>query len=124
MPDEVARSRTSHVAILLLVATAAAVHFGRAAADPEIRVLFVLNGLGFLVLGALMVVPWAVARRSLVRWTLIGYAAVTAALYIAWGAAGGEWTVPAGPVALAAELLLIGLLWRGRPRSVGVPRRS
>lgn len=124
MPDEAVRNRTSLAAVLLLVATAAAIHFARAAADPEIRVLFVLNGVGFLALGALLVVPWAAAWRPVVRWTLLGYAAVTAALYVVWGATGGEWTVPAGPVSLAVELLLVGLLWRGGRRPVSSAARS
>ena len=107
--------RAIHISILVLIAVAAAIHFARAVADPDIRVLFVLNGLGFLALGVLLMVPWTSGRARLVRRVTIGYAALTSLLYVVWGVMGGEWTVPAGPIALAGELLLIGLLvWRDR----------
>lgn len=100
---------------MLTVATAA-IHFARAAADPEIRVLFTLNGVGYLALAALLYVPLAQLGpyRHWVRWTLMGYAAVTVVLYGAWGAMSGEWTVPLGPIDKVIEVTLIGLLWRER----------
>jgi hypothetical protein len=51
-------------------------------------------------------------HRRRVRWTLMGYAAVTIVLYGVWGALSGEWTVPLGPVDKLIEVILIGLLWR------------
>lgn len=98
---------------MLTVATAA-IHFSRAAADPEIRVLFTLNGVGYLALAALLYVPLPQLRpyRHWLRWTLIGYAAVTIVLYGAWGAMSGEWTIPLGPIDKLVEVTLIGLLWR------------
>ena len=107
--------RTTLITTLVLIVVAAAIHFARAAADPDIRVLFVLNGLGFLALGVLLTLPWAAVRRRLVRRVTIGYAALTALLYVAWGVMGSEWTMPAGPIALASEVVLIGLLaWKDR----------
>lgn len=98
---------------MLTVATAA-IHFSRAAADPEIRVLFTLNGVGYLALTALLYAPLAQLERYCrwVRWTLMGYAAVTIALYGVWGAMSGEWTIPLGPIDKLIEIGLIGLLWR------------
>ena len=100
--------------VIGLTATTAAIHFLRAAGDPEIRVLFTLNGVGYLALAALLYVPLAQLgpyRRG-VRWTLMGYAAITVVLYGVWGAMSGEWTVPLGPIDKVLEVTLIGLLWR------------
>jgi hypothetical protein len=50
--------------------------------------LFVLNGLGYIALVAALYLPIApLARyRGLVRWTLIGYAALTIVLWVLVGA--------------------------------------
>lgn len=103
-------------AVIVLSVATAAIHFSRAAADPEIRVLFVLNGLGYLALVVLLYAP--VSRldpyRRWVRWILMTYATVTIALYAVWGVMSGEWTVPLGPIDKLIEGALIGLLWRDR----------
>ena len=100
-------------AIILLAATTAAIHFSRAVADPEIRVLFTLNGLGYLALVGLLYAPWdqVAKRRRLVCGILISYTAITIALYIVWGIMSGEWTIPLGPIDKLVEAALIGLLW-------------
>jgi hypothetical protein len=76
--------------------------------------LFVLNGVGYLALAVLLYAP--VSRldpyRRLLRWVLMGYAAVTIVLYGVWGAMSGDWTVPLGPIDKLIEASLIGLLWR------------
>ena len=114
------RSAAPMVLMALIVATAL-IHFIRAAADPEIRVLFILNGLGYLVLGALLFVPKLQPWQRLIRRILIGYTAVTVALYVVWGMSSGDWTMPLGPIDKAIELALIVLLWQADRRSVGQP---
>lgn len=49
----------SRVSIIVLVLATALIHFSRAVADPEIRVMFMLNDLGYLALGALLCLPQA-----------------------------------------------------------------
>lgn len=50
--------------------------------------VFILNGLGYLALLAAFLLPilWFAEHRRLVRWALIGFAALTIALWIAFGA--------------------------------------
>jgi hypothetical protein len=107
------------IAIIVLALATAAIHFSRAAADPEISVLFTLNGLGYLALVALLYAPLSLAasRRRLIRGILIGYTAVTIALYLVWGVMSGEWTIPLGPLDKLAKVALISLLWRGSQSS-------
>jgi hypothetical protein len=103
-------------AVIVLAVVTAAIHFSRAASDPEIRLLFTLNGVGYLALVALLYAPvnrLDPYRRS-VRWALIGFAAVTIVLYGVWGAMSGEWTVPLGPIDKLIEGALIGVLWWDR----------
>lgn len=76
-------------------------------------VLFILNGVGYLVLiAALYFVPQLAAQRALVRWVLLGYTAVTFILYFIF-----NWPDIWGPVGLvdkAIELILIILLFMDR----------
>ena len=98
--------------IIALTVVTAAIHFSRAIADPEIRVLFILNGLGYLALlsAIYLPIPWFVGRRKLARWLLIGYAALTIVLWGIWVAMSGEATA-LGIVDKLIEIALIGLLW-------------
>ena len=99
-----------YASIAALVAVAAAIHFFRAAVDPDIRVLFVLNGLGFLIVGAGTLFVASARWRRWSRRILIGYTGVTIALYLVWAGMSGDWVMPWGPLAVVAELLLIWLL--------------
>ena len=83
--------------------------------------MFILNGLGYLVLGALLFVPKLQPWQRLIRRILIGYTAVTVALYVVWGVSSGDWTMPLGPIDKVIELALIALLWQADRRSVGQP---
>jgi len=113
--------RTNQIAIVLLAVATAAIHFSRAAADPEIRALFILNGIGYLVLVAMLYLPALRRWSPWVRRVLIGYTALTIALYVVWGLMSGEWNAPIGPIAKLLEILLIGLLWQERdPRTLGM----
>ncbi|HET9221802.1 MAG TPA: hypothetical protein VFO07_04825 [Roseiflexaceae bacterium] len=108
------RLSVQQIAIIVLALTTAAIHFSRAAADPEISVLFTLNGLGYLALVAALYAPLSLtaSKRRLLRGILIGYTAVTIALYLVWGLMSGEWAIPLGPIDKLVEVALIGLLWR------------
>lgn len=74
--------------------------------------IFTLNGLGYLALLAALYlpIPWAKDNRNLVRWALIGYAAIT---ILAWVAIGDKsWPGDAlGYLTKAIEVVLIALLW-------------
>lgn len=72
--------------------------------------LFILNGIGYGVLVAgLYFMPQLADRRSMVRWALIGYTAVTFILYFVFNWP-DIWN-PMGIVDKIIELALIVLLW-------------
>ena len=98
--------------IIALTIVTAAIHFSRAIADPEIRILFILNGLGYVALlsAIYLPIPQFVGWRKRARWLLIGYAALTIILWGVWVAMSGEATA-LGIVDKLIEITLIGLLW-------------
>ncbi len=100
------------IGIIILTLAAAAAHFYDAAIAPEIRVLFTLNGLGWLVLLAAhyLPLPALAAHQRLTRWALLGYAALNVAAFFIWNLIRNEWT-PLGWITTALEVVLIGLLW-------------
>lgn len=80
---------------------------------PMFLVLFILNGIGYLALiAALYFLSMFAANRSLIRYVLMGFTAVTFVLYFVfnwpdvWGGM--------GIVDKAIELILIILLWLDR----------
>jgi hypothetical protein len=75
----------------------------------KIDPLFTLNGLGYLVLLAayFLPVPFAKDNRSLVRWVLMGFTALT---IIAWVIMGRPYTT-LGYLTKLIELGLIAFLW-------------
>ena len=99
------------MSVILLTAATAAIHFARAAGDPSIRVLFILNGLGYLCLITMLYLPQLEHQRRLVRRALIGYTTLTIVLFFVWGLTSGEWSV-IGFVDKLIEVMLVGLLWR------------
>jgi len=101
-------SRTSsetilRVGIVVLTVATALIHLQLAFPDPA----FILNGLGYLALLAALYLPIPrVARyRNLVRWALVGYAALSIVLWIFLGA-----RTPTGYTVKAIEISLIALL--------------
>ncbi len=72
------------VGIFLLTLATALIHLQLAFPDPA----FILNGLGYLTLLAALYLPIPqVGRyRSMVRWALIGYTALTIFLWVLLGA--------------------------------------
>lgn len=77
---------------------------------PNGGMLFVLNGIGYVVLViGLYFVPQLAGQRSAVRWVLIGYTAVTFILYFVFNWP-DIWS-PMGILDKIVELILIVLLW-------------
>jgi hypothetical protein len=107
-----ARLRTSQIALIVLTAITALIHFERAIQDPDIRILFILNGLGYFALLAAFYLPAFQRFHNAVRWIFIAYTAVTILLYFVWVAMSGEWTIPLGPIAKVVEAAMIVILWR------------
>ena len=100
--------------IIILTLLTALIHFSRAAADPEIRVLFLLNGLAYLILVAAYYAPVPVLQRQnrRIRSVFIAFTLLTIVLYFVWVAMSGEWNTPIGPIDKIIEILLVILLWR------------
>lgn len=67
--------------------------------------LFTLNGLGYLVLLALLYIPvsWLAPYRRFARWALIGFAALTIVLWIFLG-------TPYTPTGYFTKLVEIGII--------------
>lgn len=89
--------------IAVLTLATALIHLSLNFPDPA----FILNGLGYLALLAalLLPLPWLQSRRALARWALLGFTALTIALWLAFGAA-----TPIGYVDKAVEVALLALL--------------
>ena len=81
---------------------------------PSGETLFILNGLGYLALVAAVYLPlrFLAGYRTLARWLLMGYAALTLVLYFVmnWP---DVWN-PLGIITKLIELALIILLWVDR----------
>ena len=91
------------IGIMVLALSTALIHFSLNFPDPA----FILNGLGYLALlaGLYLPFPQLARHRSAVRWTLIGYAALTILLWIMFGE-----RTPIGYTAKVFEVALILLL--------------
>ena len=98
--------------IALTVATAAIhLHLGLSSGLP----LFVLNGLGYLALLAALYgpIPQLAPYRKIVRWLLVGFAALTIGLWLV--ITGGNSTVVGYTDKVVELLLIILLVAEGRP---------
>ncbi len=106
------------IGVVVLALAAAIVHLSRLFPDP----VFILNALGYLTLLAALYLPLRrlAPHRRVVRWALIGYAALT---ILAWVAIGERtplgYSTTAGEVALVVLLLVEGR--RARSRGEGGP---
>lgn len=96
-------SFTLQVGIIALTVITALIHLSLNFPDP----VFILNGLGYLILLAALYLPIPQVERyqNLVRWGLIGYTALTVVVWIAIGL-----RTPLGYITTADEVLLILLL--------------
>jgi len=105
---------TPSIALFILTVITALVHFSRAVNDPEITTLFLLNGVGYLVLGALFTwTPSFLTKfRGALKWTFFGFTALTFALYFVWGFMSGEWTFPMGPADKVIEFIMLATIWQ------------
>ena len=101
------------IGVAVLTLMVAVVHLSLLFPDP----VFILNGLGYLTLLAALFlpIPRLVPHRRLVRWTLIGYAALT---ILAWVAIGERtllgYSTTAGEVALIVLLQIEGRRMRSQ----------
>ena len=109
------------IGVVVLTLITAIVHLSLLFPDP----VFILNGLGYLTLLVVLYLPnpRLVPYRRVVRWTLIGYAALTTLLWVAIG----ERTVlgystTADEVALIMLLLVEGRRMRSRGEGGSVER--
>ena len=73
--------------------------------DVTTKVMFSLNGLGYVGLVAALYLPQLRARRRLIRWALIAFTGVTV---LGWVAIGDR--IPIGFVDKAIEVVLLALL--------------
>ncbi len=91
------------IGIVLFALGTALIHFSLNFPDP----VFILNGLGYPVLlaGLYLPLPQLARYRNAVRWTLIGYTALTIFLWILFGE-----RTPIGYTAKILEVALILLL--------------
>ena len=94
---------TLRVGIIILTAATALIHLQLNFPDP----MFILNGLGYLALLAVLYlpVPQLARYRNAARWVLVGYAALTIFLWILVGA-----RTPIGYIDKLIEIALIALL--------------
>jgi len=104
---------SSRTTLIVLTLITAAVHLGLGFTEPNN--LFILNGVGYLVLLYLTFwTPGALKGQSgLIRWVFIGYVVVTIIAYFAnWGVDG--FTQVVGMITKVDELLLLIGLWQSR----------
>ena len=97
-------------AIIALTVITAVIHLGLGIGftDP----LFILNGVGYLVLiVALYFISPLAGQRSLIRWALLAFTAVTFVLYFVLT---DNILSPLGIIDKVIELILIILLWLDR----------
>jgi hypothetical protein len=112
MQASATRTSKSQIALIILTIITALIHFERAIEDPEIRVLFILNGLGYFALLAAFYMPAFQRFHTAIRWIFVIYTAVTILLYFVWVAMSGEWTIPLGPISKIVEAIMIVLILR------------
>ncbi len=96
-----------HIIIILLTLATSLVHFWLAFMGPGVDLLFLLNGLGYLILaivGYLPIAPLA-KYQTLARWALVAFAAVT---IIGWIFIGLR--IPLGYITKVIEVVLIILV--------------
>jgi hypothetical protein len=103
------KSSTSHfgtirLGIVLLTLASAAIHISLLFPDP----MFILNGIGFLVLLAAYILPLSFleGKKDIICWAFIGYTALTIAAWIALG----DKSMLLGYFTKGIEILLIILL--------------
>jgi hypothetical protein len=102
--------------IVLLTLITAGIHFYFFSTAPKgglLFTMFLLNGLGYLGLLALLYLPLGLPQslHRLVRPVFIGYTLLTIALYIIMSAQVNIWSAPWAPISKVVEVILIWQLW-------------
>ena len=112
--DMVAKLSSRQKGIVGLTVATAVIHIILAILsrdDSLFLVLFLLNGIGYLALVAgLYFLPQLASQRSMIRWALLGFTAVTFILYFVF-----NWPTvlnPLGVVDKLIELVLMIQLWQ------------
>ena len=106
------QSKSSRTILVILTIITALIHFERAIEDPDIRILFILNGFGYFALLTAFYLPAFQKFHKPIRWIFIFYTAITILLYFVWVAMSGEWTIPLGPIAKIVEVVMIYIIYR------------
>lgn len=91
------------IGIIILTLGTAITHISLLFPDP----VFILNGLGYLVLLAALYlpIPWFARYRRAIRWALIGYTVLTIMLWVVIGS-----RIPIAYINKVNEVALVGLL--------------
>ena len=114
-PTTTSRIGGLQVGIIVLTLATAAIHFWMASKFPEMRTIFMLNGIGYLGLLGVLYLPlgFLAPIHNLARWALIAYTAVTivAFFYVTLSNGWSLWDDPIGLVTKAIEVVLIVLLF-------------
>lgn len=105
--------------IVILTLITAAIHFYFFSTDPKgglLFTMFLLNGLGYLGLLALLYLPLGLPQslHKLVRPVFIGYTLLTIVLYVILSAQANIWSAPWAPISKVVEAILIWQLWADR----------
>jgi len=98
------------IMIVLLTVVTAVIHLMLAfvAPDPLFTPLFLLNGVAYLLLlaGLFLPLPFTQGRKGLIRWALIGLAALT---IVAWLVVGDK-SLPGAALAYITKAVEVGLI--------------
>lgn len=102
--------------IVTLSLITAVIHFYFFSTEPQgglLFTMFLLNGLGYLGLLALLYLPLRLpsSLHRLVRPIFIGYTLLTIVLYIIISWQYSLWSAPWAPVSKVVEVILIWQLW-------------
>lgn len=99
------------IGIIILTAATALIHFRLAFLFPTPDVLFLLNGVGYLVLLGLLYLPFGglVRLRPVIRLVLIAYTALTVALYFIITGGQGNFLAYADKTIEAALIVLLAV---------------
>jgi hypothetical protein len=97
--------------VLLTLITAAAHLYLAAQPDEDLRLWFLLNGIGYLVLLTAFVLPQFAQIHNVVRWVLMGYALLTIILWFFLGSPSEGQLDPFDITVKVVEAALVVLLF-------------
>lgn len=99
------------IGIIVLTLITAAIHFWMAVKFPDMRTIFILNGIGYLGLLGLLFLPFDFLKgiHGLARWALIAYTALTIFAFFFVTLSNG-WRLQDDPIGLATKALEVVLI--------------